>query len=120
MDNSVLQWRRKMNLSKRAPIHLENWHINSLEISKFGSVDKYLRPVRYCIAVNNDKQEVEWISYDDCLSKDGQLSGCARRCGQVLLPLIPEEFTSMTWVLRRAILTEDVVVLLLHCYCARL
>ena len=50
----------------------------------------------------------------------GQLSGCARRHGQVLLPLIPEKCASMTWVLRRTILAEDVVIVLLHCYCARL
>ena len=39
------------------------------------------------------------ISYDVCLSKFGQLSGGARRGGQGLLPLIPDECTSMTWVL---------------------
>ena len=72
------------------------------------NVDKdVFAPVKVCNEVNNDKQEVEWISYDVHPSKLGQLSG--RAGGQVLLPLIPEECTFTTWVLQRTILTEDIL-----------
>ena len=90
------------------------------------NVDEYLHLcVCYnaCSEVNNDKQEVEWISYDVCPSKLGQLSECARRGGQVLLPLIYQKNAPafMPLVLRRTLSTEDVSrCRFAHCYCARL
>ena len=62
-------------------------------------------PVKACNEVITDKQEVEWIVHRS-------LASCLD--AQDWLPLILEKCASMNWVLQRIILTEDVVVVLLH------